>query len=137
MKPIFFFNDTATTEIYTLSLHDALPISRGGSSAAARVVRRACGRKRTAKNEILIRFTAAPNIAGIGVHDSYRHAVLEINVAGQSDHLAFLQAAEDFVVCGVGDAHTDFALFNVALPTPRALRKTTKTNLWPPSASTV
>src|SRR5690348_17876281 len=25
----FFFNDTAPTEIYTLSLHDALPISRG------------------------------------------------------------------------------------------------------------
>src|SRR3712207_7267000 len=25
----FFFNDTATTEIYTLSLHDALPIWRG------------------------------------------------------------------------------------------------------------
>src|SRR5258707_14454194 len=27
----FFFNDTATTEIYTLSLHDALPISRNGA----------------------------------------------------------------------------------------------------------
>src|SRR5256885_116549 len=26
----FFFNDTATTEIYTLSLHDALPICLGG-----------------------------------------------------------------------------------------------------------
>jgi len=26
----FFFNDTATTEIYTLSLHDALPISHAG-----------------------------------------------------------------------------------------------------------
>src|SRR2546426_8472037 len=26
---VFFFNDTATTEIYTLSLHDALPISPG------------------------------------------------------------------------------------------------------------
>src|SRR2546429_8359962 len=26
----FFFNDTATTEIYTLSLHDALPICAGG-----------------------------------------------------------------------------------------------------------
>src|SRR5216683_6018620 len=25
----FFFNDTATTEIYTLSLHDALPIAHG------------------------------------------------------------------------------------------------------------
>src|SRR5437016_6816245 len=30
LLPFFFFNDTATTEIYTLSLHDALPIS--GSS---------------------------------------------------------------------------------------------------------
>src|SRR3712207_6920894 len=34
MTRFFFFNDTATTEIYTLSLHDALPISvrraRGG-----------------------------------------------------------------------------------------------------------
>src|SRR3712207_7820260 len=28
----FFFNDTATTEIYTLSLHDALPILIGGTS---------------------------------------------------------------------------------------------------------
>src|SRR3990170_7197636 len=28
MHFVFFFNDTATTEIYTLSLHDALPISR-------------------------------------------------------------------------------------------------------------
>src|SRR6267143_500168 len=28
----FFFNDTATTEIYTLSLHDALPISSGGTA---------------------------------------------------------------------------------------------------------
>src|SRR2546422_8109366 len=40
---LFFFNDTATTEIYTLSLHDALPIcatawssERGSDSVAAR-----------------------------------------------------------------------------------------------------
>src|SRR2546430_136410 len=35
----FFFNDTATTEIYTLSLHDALPISarpRAGAAAGPR-----------------------------------------------------------------------------------------------------
>src|SRR5256885_9882758 len=35
----FFFNDTATTEIYTLSLHDALPISRlhtGGARIGTR-----------------------------------------------------------------------------------------------------
>src|SRR5208337_5675712 len=34
---VFFFNDTATTEIYTLSLHDALPISlykHGGTGGA-------------------------------------------------------------------------------------------------------
>src|SRR5256885_11286727 len=31
----FFFNDTATTEIYTLSLHDALPICRGQGEVAS------------------------------------------------------------------------------------------------------
>src|SRR2546429_7352048 len=30
---VFFFNDTATTEIYTLSLHDALPISTSPATA--------------------------------------------------------------------------------------------------------
>src|SRR2546422_2130292 len=34
----FFFNDTATTEIYTLSLHDALPISRAGRAPGGRPV---------------------------------------------------------------------------------------------------
>src|SRR2546427_6853102 len=32
----FFFNDTATTEIYTLSLHDALPISLSGPGVQRR-----------------------------------------------------------------------------------------------------
>src|SRR2546427_5161758 len=36
----FFFNDTATTEIYTLSLHDALPISSTSPSAITRRWRR-------------------------------------------------------------------------------------------------
>src|SRR2546430_16666091 len=36
----FFFNDTATTEIYTLSLHDALPIcfSRSSDPHAVRII---------------------------------------------------------------------------------------------------
>src|SRR3712207_7515273 len=34
MMPSFVFNDTATTEIYTLSLHDALPISVEGTAIA-------------------------------------------------------------------------------------------------------
>src|SRR5688572_31265700 len=52
---IFFFNDTATTEIYTLSLHDALPIFPGPRAAdrrarggdAARLARAARGGERS------------------------------------------------------------------------------------------
>src|SRR2546427_5791312 len=62
----FFFNDTATTEIYTLSLHDALPICgparlghdpqapgvqpRSGPGAGSRGPRRAGDRKSTRLN---------------------------------------------------------------------------------------
>src|SRR2546430_15127442 len=38
----FFFNDTATTEIYTLSLHDALPISVRHRSASSFTAYPAC-----------------------------------------------------------------------------------------------
>src|SRR2546422_3558751 len=37
MAVFFFFNDTATTEIYTLSLHDALPISPARRSPRLRL----------------------------------------------------------------------------------------------------
>src|SRR3712207_7043913 len=54
---LFFFNDTATTEIYTLSLHDALPIFRdaqpraglgAGADAAPVSHQRPAGRERPA-----------------------------------------------------------------------------------------
>src|SRR3712207_8413593 len=38
---VFFFNDTATTEIYTLSLHDALPILREAGAPAHEDARQA------------------------------------------------------------------------------------------------
>src|SRR5258708_23034481 len=59
--PFFFFNDTATTEIYTLSLHDALPISgrgrRGddgwrGHRRRARLGRRRCWRSEEHTSEL-------------------------------------------------------------------------------------
>src|SRR2546427_8268403 len=54
----FFFNDTATTEIYTLSLHDALPIWRREGRAAA------------------VRLGACPDSlpagAAVGAHDAAR-----------------------------------------------------------------
>src|SRR2546429_6786567 len=40
----FFFNDTATTEIYTLSLHDALPIWRGHQRLCGRSLPGGAGR---------------------------------------------------------------------------------------------
>src|SRR5436190_17957171 len=52
----FFFNDPATTEIYTLSLHDALPISpdrvlhdRDGPARVARVERRDVGDRKSTR----------------------------------------------------------------------------------------
>src|SRR5437870_7357251 len=55
--PVFFFNDTATTEIYTLSLHDALPIWNGGCrdrlarapAARSRVRRSAAGDRKSTR----------------------------------------------------------------------------------------
>src|SRR2546425_6987141 len=51
----FFFNDTATTEIYTLSLHDALPISQSASANSFRNsgagAKRPCGRFRLRSEE--------------------------------------------------------------------------------------
>src|SRR5260370_32927530 len=51
--PFFFFNDTATTEIYTLSLHDALPIFFTGWAQA------------TAAQQIQDIFSAGTKIDGV------------------------------------------------------------------------
>src|SRR3989454_7081328 len=45
----FFFNDTATTEIYTLSLHDALPISLQAFLTGTREARRRRGEQMVGK----------------------------------------------------------------------------------------
>src|SRR2546430_7136277 len=50
----FFFNDTATTEIYTLSLHDALPIfgrNPRRAQSASREERSACGQLRRCRRQ--------------------------------------------------------------------------------------
>src|SRR5437870_12874223 len=49
LNSFFFFNDTATTEIYTLSLHDALPISL----RLPLVPRNGCGRPGRAPERFL------------------------------------------------------------------------------------
>src|SRR5205807_3527195 len=51
VRPIFFFNDPATTEIYTLSLHDALPIS-DEAGAGAELYRRATARRHPGRRAV-------------------------------------------------------------------------------------
>src|SRR2546430_13267368 len=65
MLCFFFFNDTATTEIYTLSLHDALPICNVGYVAATGC--RRAGIHRLPPSESLARILQA--IAGIAQPD--------------------------------------------------------------------
>src|SRR3712207_7598729 len=65
---IFFFNDTATTEIYTLSLHDALPIwLRGGRG---RPGRRRPGGHRLQRRERLLRAGAVRRVRRSEEHTS-------------------------------------------------------------------
>src|SRR5258705_10152989 len=67
----FFFNDTATTEIYTLSLHDALPISAGSDRRHARNVDRAMGHQTHSlcKSGCYSTFTRNKSrLASIGIH---------------------------------------------------------------------
>src|SRR2546430_13742431 len=51
---IFFFNDTATTEIYTLSLHDALPIWFERKSNLPSVGRAYGSNEKTLKRQLLV-----------------------------------------------------------------------------------
>src|SRR3712207_9165352 len=51
---VIFFNDTATNEIYTRSLHDALPISPPGTSCAARGAATSRARGSSARFRVLI-----------------------------------------------------------------------------------
>src|SRR5216683_5313766 len=61
----FFFNDTATTEIYTLSLHDALPISEYARrpSALGRDHQRGCqaGPPRVLRDRKSTRLNSSPD----------------------------------------------------------------------------
>src|SRR6266566_10047701 len=58
----FFFNDTATTEIYTLSLHDALPISSGKGGVG--------------------KSTVSANLAAALARDGHRVALMDADIYG-------------------------------------------------------
>src|SRR3712207_9260683 len=82
---IFFFNDTATTEIYTLSLHDALPICPGrarGTLAQALAERTAGG---------------PPERRGV-VHRLDRYTSGLLLLARSEEHTSELQSRQ-YLVC--------------------------------------
>src|SRR3712207_7520004 len=78
----FFFNDTATTEIYTLSLHDALPISTARSPSTA------CSTARPGKGRIATRSRAAPGSTAVRAGRSSR----------SEEHTSELQSRQ-YLVC--------------------------------------
>src|SRR3712207_7609803 len=75
----FFFNDTATTEIYTLSLHDALPIYRGHGHVAE------CRRQAAVRR--LVAYAAAQFALefSIGIDEGVRHRSLLPGVSATAD----------------------------------------------------
>src|SRR3712207_8309845 len=82
----FFFNDTATTEIYTLSLHDALPIFRGhGVDDGALTLDHA---------------VAEARLLDLGLHlaDAGQHAEHPAHAARSEEHTSELQSRQ-YLVC--------------------------------------
>src|SRR3712207_8272562 len=61
-----FFNDTATTEIYTLSLHDALPISAASAPSARRLTAASVSPKCSRRSECPSSASSAPASRAIG-----------------------------------------------------------------------
>src|SRR3712207_7877447 len=72
---VFFFNDTATTEIYTLALHDALPIcSRWSASATRRSAGSSTRRSNAGSSTIPSCRTETRSSTGcVGTHRSEEH----------------------------------------------------------------
>src|SRR5258708_38397814 len=92
---LFFFNDTATTEIYTLSLHDALPIC--GYSDGVRALLRAPGGKVTGLVGPVPQLGVAPaglEIALEAALGPYLQAVVVQTLADAHACLRYLQEAK-------------------------------------------
>src|SRR2546430_14983272 len=85
----FFFNDTATTEIYTLSLHDALPISpcpRTSPTVRGSVGRRPAAPRSDARRRTGPRQARDPGRAGRGRASQPLHELLETFRSAGRDH---------------------------------------------------
>src|SRR3712207_9354611 len=87
----FFFNDTATTEIYTLSLHDALPIS--GLTGDAASARSAAAGARSAMSS-----ASSPSSSSSGSATFAFAATLAAAAGRSEEHTSELQSRQ-YLVC--------------------------------------
>src|SRR3712207_7879954 len=83
----FFFNDTATTEIYTLSLHDALPIFDGGDVCVPVV-----------EAVVTAGFETRRAVERHAEDGQHRRAVLPGDVVRSEEHTSELQSRQ-YLVC--------------------------------------
>src|SRR3712207_8921578 len=86
---LFFFNDTATTEIYTLSLHDALPIS----VARRQILRRVCITGPARRH-----ITYASKCSGVGEDSPLEILCNLIRLRRSEEHTSELQSRQ-YLVC--------------------------------------
>src|SRR2546428_14177986 len=82
----FFFNDTATTEIYTLSLHDALPISGGRGGRAGGEVP---GNRRTVSLDARRLRAVARLPQFLGLLDGYRQDRKSTRLNSSHDQISY------------------------------------------------
>src|SRR2546430_1572752 len=95
ISSIFFFNDTATTEIYTLSLHDALPISPARQWASTALAWR---RSRGSIVSTPKRCTKAPSMPYSCIQRKWRSTVLRLcELKRSEEHTSELQSQSNLV----------------------------------------
>src|SRR2546422_8287269 len=103
----FFFNDTATTEIYTLSLHDALPISAASCCSASRARWGAEGEGRRGRDGLRSTDRKSTRLNSSHGYISYAVFCLKKKKGGSNGFLA---------QCGAADEHTCYLGICVRFP---------------------
>src|SRR2546430_13585555 len=90
----FFFNDTATTEIYTLSLHDALPISQ---TAAGRRAGRQAGPRCSSSVAGTLRVDFAGGVDNVLWSRLGSGPLFGLQVSRSEEHTSELQSQSNLV----------------------------------------
>src|SRR3712207_6859783 len=106
LRSFFFFNDTATTEIYTLSLHDALPICTKNSTVSRTIARFSSSVVRSASRTCRTSDFATRQTTGVSASSrartcgssSTRTPALRVAPNRSEEHTSELQSRQ-YLVC--------------------------------------